>query len=158
MLNLTKLISYFELKRNIRKFVQCYTRKKYFNNEILGFKELIKKISIFYPKQFKVIFSYIQQTRPIPYTTSRILGKSLLLFQLLFTASRRYCQQLGLCHISSLPPLLCHHFLHYTITPSPSSPLPASLLWCLQHNQFKAPLGDQYKFLLCPICASQYSP
>ena len=52
--------------------------------------------------------------------------------------------------LPSLPPL--HH---YTLT-SPSPPCLAA--WCLQHRQFKAPLGNPYKFLLCSSSASQYSP
>ena len=48
-----------------------------------------------------------QLPRTIPAHPTLIFRRCL---QLLFTSSRRYCHQLGLCHIPSLPPLLCHHF------------------------------------------------
>ena len=77
--------------------------------------------------------------------------------QLTFTASRQYSRQLGLYHLPSLPPLLCHLFHHYTITPSTTSPFPASLLWWLRHMHL-AQFGDPYKLILCPGSTSQYSP
>ena len=70
--------------------------------------------------------------------------------KLLFTASRKYCNQLGLCHLPLLPPLLCHHFRHYNITPTPPYTTSCLVAWCLQHRQFNASLGDPYKISPLP--------